>query len=57
MLVDVTVYRLEVTEQLATWPEHDERQRSWFSLTEAAAIVAEPELQELIRRLASESTA
>ena len=57
MLVDVTVYRLEVTEQLATWPEYDERQRSWFSLTEAAAVVAEPELQELIRRLPSESTA
>jgi 8-oxo-dGTP pyrophosphatase MutT (NUDIX family) len=51
MLVDVTVYRLEVTEQLEAWPECEERQRSWFSLTEAAALVAEPELQELIRRL------
>ena len=57
LLVDVTVYRFEVTEQLATWPECEERQRSWFSLTEAAAVVAEPELQELIRRLASEATA
>jgi 8-oxo-dGTP pyrophosphatase MutT (NUDIX family) len=57
MLVDVTVYRLEVTEQLAIWPECEERQRSWFGPTEAAAVVAEPGLQELIRRLASESTA
>jgi ADP-ribose pyrophosphatase YjhB (NUDIX family) len=54
--IQVTVYRLEVTEELAVWPECAERQRSWFTLTEAAAAVAEPELQDLIRRLATHST-
>ena len=57
MLVDVTVYRLDVTEQLATWPECEERRRSWFPLIEAAAVVAEPELQDLIRRLAIDAIA
>jgi 8-oxo-dGTP pyrophosphatase MutT (NUDIX family) len=51
--VQVTVYRLEVTEELATWPECDERQRSWFTLTNAATAVDEPELQDLIRQLST----
>lgn len=49
--VHVSVYRLDVTEELATWPECNQRKRSWFTLTEAAAAVEEPELQNLIRRL------
>jgi uncharacterized protein len=51
LAVHVTVFRLEVTEELATWPECTERKRSWFSLTEAAAAVEEAELQNLIRQL------
>ena len=49
--VRVTVYRLEVTEELATWPECNERQRSWFTPSEAAAAVTEPELRVLITEL------
>jgi 8-oxo-dGTP pyrophosphatase MutT (NUDIX family) len=49
--VQVAVYRLEVTEELAAWPECNERQRCWFSLSEAAAAVAEPELRVLITEL------
>ena len=49
--VQVTVYRLEVTEELATWPECNERQRCWFTLSEAAAAVTEPELRILITEL------
>jgi len=49
--VHVTVFRLEVTAELATWPECDQRKRCWFSRTEAAAAVEEPELQNLIMQL------
>ncbi len=53
--VRVTVYQLEVTEELTSWPERDQRERSWFTPTDAAAVVEEPELQDLLRRLASGS--
>jgi 8-oxo-dGTP pyrophosphatase MutT (NUDIX family) len=49
--VHVSVYRLEVTEELATWPECNERQRCWFTLSEAAEAVTEPELRVLITEL------
>jgi 8-oxo-dGTP pyrophosphatase MutT (NUDIX family) len=49
--VQVTVYRLEVTEELAAWPECNERQRCWFTLSETAAAVTEPELRVLITEL------
>lgn len=55
--VHVAVYRLEVREELATWPECNQRKRSWFTITEAAAAVEEPELQNLIRQLMSNDTA
>jgi 8-oxo-dGTP pyrophosphatase MutT (NUDIX family) len=48
----VTVYPLEVTEELSSWPEDDQRQRSWFTPSDAAAAVEEPELQSLLRQLA-----
>ena len=51
--VCVTAYPLEVTEELASWPEGDQRQRSWFTPIDAAAAVEEPELQRLLRHLAS----
>ena len=54
--VRVTVYRLEVTEELATWPECNERQRCWFTLSEAAAAVAEPELRTLITELRTDGS-
>jgi 8-oxo-dGTP pyrophosphatase MutT (NUDIX family) len=49
--VHVAVYRLEVTQELSIWPECNQRKRSWFTLTEGAAAVAEPELQGLIGQL------
>jgi 8-oxo-dGTP pyrophosphatase MutT (NUDIX family) len=51
LAVHVTVFRLEVTDELATWPECHQRKRWWFSLMEAASAVEEPELQTLIRQL------
>jgi len=55
VVVHVTVYRLEVTEELATWPECNQRKRLWFGQTEAAAAVEEPELQTLIRQLSTDA--
>lgn len=48
----VSVYLLEVSEVVETWPEVDERHRQWFSPAEAAERVDEPELRELLRQLA-----
>jgi 8-oxo-dGTP pyrophosphatase MutT (NUDIX family) len=47
----VTVYRVDVEEELETWPEQQERQRAWFSVTDAAAAVQEADLSALIRGL------
>jgi 8-oxo-dGTP pyrophosphatase MutT (NUDIX family) len=51
--VCVSVYLLDVREELDTWPEAEQRQRAWFTLREAAAAVQEPELQALLLRLDS----
>lgn len=48
--VDVDVFPFSVTDLLDEWEEQDQRQRQWFSLEEAAQLVDEPELSELIRR-------
>jgi 8-oxo-dGTP pyrophosphatase MutT (NUDIX family) len=45
----VDIYPLEVTEQRATWPEAKERKRKWFEAHEAASLVLEPELADLIK--------
>ena len=44
----VSVFALEVDSELEMWPEMDERVRRWFSPSEAAASVGEPELQDII---------
>jgi len=45
----VDVFPLSVTEELADWPEAQERERRWFSVEDAADIAGEPELAELLR--------
>jgi 8-oxo-dGTP pyrophosphatase MutT (NUDIX family) len=49
--VRVAVYLLEVREELETWPECQRRQRAWFTPSEAAAAVQEPELRDLLLQL------
>jgi 8-oxo-dGTP pyrophosphatase MutT (NUDIX family) len=49
--VRVAVYIIDVREELDDWPECQRRQRAWFTLTEAAAVVQEPELRELLLQL------
>ena len=47
----VRVFLMAVRELLDIWPEQDQRVRAWFTLAEAAQVVDEPELADIIRRL------
>ena len=49
LMFDVDVYPLLVSQELDAWKEAGERTRKWFSLQEAAGMVEEPDLAELIR--------
>lgn len=49
LMFDVEVYPLSVTEELPRWKEADERTRRWFGLAEAADLVEEADLADLIR--------
>ena len=48
----VTVFALEVEQQLTSWPEQDRRSTQWFTLQEAAGAVKEPELRAIMQNLA-----
>jgi 8-oxo-dGTP pyrophosphatase MutT (NUDIX family) len=47
----VEVFALEVKRLKKSWPEQAEREVQWFSPTEAAETVSEPELSDIIRNL------
>jgi 8-oxo-dGTP pyrophosphatase MutT (NUDIX family) len=49
--VDVVVYLLEVTEEMADWQEASARQRAWLPPVDAALLIDEPELSTLLRDL------
>ena len=49
--VETLVYPVAVEELSEEFPESDERQRRWVSPAEAANMVDEPELQEILRAL------
>ena len=48
-MLTVTVYPLEVREQLDRWPERLQRQRRWFTPADAAHAVAERALRRIIQ--------
>ncbi|TSE13075.1 NUDIX hydrolase [Mesorhizobium intechi] len=50
--VDVIVYLLEVTEELANWQEAKRRQRAWLTPVDAAMLIDEPDLSTLVKTLA-----
>lgn len=50
-LVEVRVFKAQVTELTSDWPEREERRREWFAPDEAATLVAEPQLASLLRSL------
>ncbi|WP_250893738.1 DUF47 family protein [Croceibacterium selenioxidans] len=52
LMLDVDVFPLAVTEELVRWKEQGERERRWFSLSEAAEAVEEEDLRNLIRSFA-----
>jgi 8-oxo-dGTP pyrophosphatase MutT (NUDIX family) len=47
--VRVAVFAMEVFVEQMVWPEHGEREKLWTSPGEAAELVDEPELKDLIR--------
>jgi 8-oxo-dGTP pyrophosphatase MutT (NUDIX family) len=47
---EVMVFPLEVSATAAQWPEQSERKRKWFPASEAAGLVQEQDLGELIER-------
>jgi uncharacterized protein len=49
LMFDVDVYPLAVTQELDSWKEASQRERRWFSLSDAADAVEEPDLATLIR--------
>ena len=49
LMADVDVFPLAVNDEHDEWPERQERDRRWFSLTEAANAVDEADLADLIR--------
>jgi len=53
LMVDVEVFPLAVSRELPDWKEGKERERRWFSLSEAADAVEETDLRELIRSFAA----
>jgi predicted phosphate transport protein (TIGR00153 family) len=52
VMLDVDVFPLAVTEELAKWKEQGERERRWFALGDAAEAVEEEDLRDLIRSFA-----
>ncbi|HEY8070613.1 MAG TPA: hypothetical protein VIE47_01440 [Methylocystis sp.] len=48
-LCRVDVFPLQVVRQRKSWPEKDQRVTEWFTPAEAAELVHEPELSELIK--------
>jgi NUDIX domain. len=51
-LIDVDVYGLEVAQQMIEWPEREQRAMRWFTSSDAALLIDEPELATLISTLA-----
>jgi len=48
---EVLVHALQVEQELADWPEKEERTRRWFPAKEAAAKVRSRDLRQLIESL------
>jgi hypothetical protein len=49
LLCEVRVFLFRVDQQLDDWPEKDQRQTRWLDPAEAAALVNEGGLAEIVR--------
>jgi 8-oxo-dGTP pyrophosphatase MutT (NUDIX family) len=47
----IQVFSMEVNKILDDYPEKERRRRKWFSIEEAAQVVARPELKQMIANL------
>lgn len=56
LLCEVRVFAFRVVRQRKNWPERGQRTTKWFHAAEAAELVHEPELQDLIRAFAEAQT-
>ena len=52
IICEVRVFLFRVERELDDWPEKGQRQGKWFDATEAAALVEESGLAEIISRFA-----
>lgn len=57
LMTDVDVYPVRVTAELDEWPEMKQRERRWFPLSEAADMVDEDDLKQLIRNFSAQEAA
>lgn len=48
MACEVGVFPMAVEKQRRNWPEREQRTTSWFALEDAAGLVDEPELRDLL---------
>lgn len=48
MTCEVGVFPMAVEKQRRNWPEREQRTTSWFAVKDAATLVDEPELRDLI---------
>lgn len=55
-LIEVTVYPLKVTKVLSRWKEYGQREVRWATPSEAASLVTEPQLAEILRGIATKET-
>ncbi|MFT4098955.1 MAG: NUDIX hydrolase [Rhodoblastus sp.] len=55
MTCAVEVFPMAVEKQRRNWPEREQRTTSWFDLEDAAALVDETELRDLILKFAPQT--
>jgi 8-oxo-dGTP pyrophosphatase MutT (NUDIX family) len=51
----VDVFPIEVTGQMEKWPEKDLRQYAWLPVEQAAAVVSEPGLRQILKDFAKQT--
>jgi 8-oxo-dGTP pyrophosphatase MutT (NUDIX family) len=52
-VVQVLAFPMEVTDELAVWPEMHLRERHWFPMDDALLVVQDREIRRILRRFAA----
>lgn len=52
---EVTVYAMDVQQELDAWPELGERERRWLAIETACELIHEPALQRLLAAASAET--